>query len=322
MASEWSDLYATICSHYPTALGTSGQDTTLAAAVLRFFNQLQKRINTDRRWSLSYYAIPVVTVAGTAAYAIPTGMTNISHLYWLTTAGQPVTMESYDAMELRRRFGEGANSQQGQPRYFAVIGSNIQVFPVPDASGPTGGNYTLQFEGYNQLVPIVETTGTTTTGGASTTLTIPSTAYLTSLGVATAGTYLSVLSAGYPGPNSVASTLLTTWTAFPSGTQVTMTEHAQAVATATRCFFNSANWLIQNFDQVVLFGVLREVAAYLKENFQVWDSRFEAAYDDMARFDVDRRKTLEMQGVGVTGQRQIELARTGRYGWGADNGYW
>lgn len=261
---------------------------------------------------------------GTALYAIPTGMTNISHLYWLTDTGTPVTMEAYDAQELRRRFGEGANSQQGAPRYFSVLGSNVQVFPVPDASGPTAssGNYSLLFEGYTELVPVIETTGITTTGGAATTLTVPSTVYLTALGVGTSGTYLSILGAGYPGPLAVASTLLASWSAFPSATQVTIAPGAQAVATNGRCFFNSANWLIQNFDQVVLFGVLREVAAYLKENFQVWDSRFEAAYDDMARFDVDRRKTLEMQGVGVTGQRQIELARGGRYGWGSDTGYW
>lgn len=322
MAREWVALYEEIVAHYPTALGTSGQDTTLAAAVLKFLNSLQKRINTDRRWSLSYSTTTQITSQGNPLYGIPTGMTNISHLYWLTDAGQPVTLESYDVQELRRRFGDGPNAQQGQPRYFAVLGANVQVFPTPDFSGPTGGDYTLNFQGYSELVPVVETTCTTTTGGTSTTLTVPSTQYLSALGVGTTGTYLSILGAGYQGPLAVASTLLTSWTAMPPGTTLTINPGAQAVATTTRCFFNSANWLIQNFDQVVLFGVLREVAAYLKENFQVWDSRFEAAYDDMARFDVDRRKTLEMQGVGVTGQRQIELARTGRYGWGADNGYW
>jgi hypothetical protein len=322
LAREWSELYSEICAHYPTALGSSGQDTTLALAVLKFFNSLQKRINTDRRWSLSYYTVPQATTPGTSVYAIPTGMTNISHLYWLTDPGQPVTMESYDVQELRRRYGDGPNAQQGQPQYFAVIGSNIQIFPAPDAAGPTSGNYTLNFEGYNELVPVIETTGTTTTGGSATTLTIPSTAYLTTLGVATSGSAVSILSAGYAGPGGVAGTLLSAWSAFPSGTQVTIAPGAQAVVTAGKVFFNSANWLIQNFDQVALFGTLREVAAYLKENFDIWDKRFEMAYDDMARFDVDRRKTLELQGVAVTGQRQLELARNTRYGWGAEGGYW
>jgi len=323
LAREWSELYSEICAHYPTALGDSGQDTTLAAAVLKFFNSLQKRINTDRRWSLSYFTTPAATTQGNAVYAIPAGMTNISHLYWLTTAGQPVTMESYDVQELRRRYGDGANAQQGEPQYFAVLGPNVQVFPTPDGSGPSSGQYILNFEGYNELTPIIETTGTTTTGGAATTLTVPSTVFLTSRGVATIGSYLSILSAGYLGPLSVASTLLTSWTAFPSATQVTiLAPGAQAVATNTKCFFNSSNWLIQNFDQVALFGTLRDVAAYLKENFQIWESRFQEAYDDMARFDVDRRKTLEMQGVAVTGQRQLELSNTNRIGWGADSGYW
>lgn len=325
MAREFSDIVNLVVAHYPTALGGAGQDSTLALSVVRFANQLFNAIDTERRWSFSYFSTSTTTVQGTAQYAIPTGMTAISHLYWLqSTAGAPVTMQNYDIQELRRMFGDGSAAQQGPPRYYAVIGSNIQVFPTPDNTGPSSGDYPLVFEGYTRLVPVVQTSGTTTAGNS--TLTVPSSAYLTDRGVGTSGTYLSVTGAGNLGPSSIADTFLTSWSSFPLSTTVLMGANAVTAVPAlgATCYFNSVNWVIQNFDHVVLFGVLREVAAYLKENFQVWDDRFKLAMDNMAQEDVDRRKDMEMQGTGVTGQSQSQLAVLGRggfySGWGA--GYW
>lgn len=279
------------------------------------------QIDTERRWSLSYSNVLTTTVAGTSQYAIPTGMTAISHLYWLgSVAGAPVTLENFDIQELRRMFGDGSAAIQGPPRYYAVIGTNIQVFPTPDANGPASGNYILNFEGYTRLSPIVQTTGTTI--ATSPTLTVPATGYLTSRGVLSTGSYLSVASSGYAGPNSVADTLLTTWSALTPPATVTMGDNAQVTnSTAVNVYFNSSNWLIQNFDLVVLFGVLREVAAYLKENFQTWDQRYQAAMESMAQEDVDRRKDMELQGVGQTGQQTPELL--GRWGfWGSGWNGW
>lgn len=321
MALDWTDIYSEITAQYPTAFGDSGQDTTLALACVKFANSLFNTIDTERRWSLAYQSVPQATTPGTSQYAIPTGMTAISHLYWLqATAGAPVTMENFDIQELRRMFGDGSAALQGPPRYYAVIGSNIQVFPTPDANGPSSGNYPLVFEGYQRLVPITQTTGRT--ASASPTLTVPSTGYLTARGVATSGTYLSVMGSGYAGPASVADTLFTTWSAFPLSTTVTMGANAQVTNnTDVKVFFNSSNWVIQNFDHVVLFGVLREVAAYLKENFQTWDQRFQLAMTNMAQEDVDRRKDMELQGVAVTGQNQPELLGR-RDTWYGNGGWW
>jgi hypothetical protein len=276
-------------------------------------------IDTDRRWSLSYSSTTQLTTPGTSQYAIPTGMTAISHFYFLqATAGAPVTLQNYDIQELRRTWGDGPNAQQGTPRYYAVIGNNVQVFPTPDANGPSSGNYPLIFEGYTRLTPIVQTSGTTT--GASATLTVPSTAYLTARSVPSVGSYLSVSGAGNPGPSSVPDVHFTNWSAFASPTTVTMGANAITAVPGlgASVYFNSSNWVIQNFDHVVLFGVLREVAAYLKENFQVWNDRFSLAMDNMAQEDVDRRKDMEMQGVGRTNQNQTELSGYGRGGfWGS-----
>ena len=113
--------------------------------------------------------------------------------------------------------------------------------------------------------------------------------------------------AGNLGALSVADTLIVPWTAFPSGTQVTLGSNAIGNTTNAQVFFNSFNWLIDGFDMVVLFGVLREVAAYLKENFDVWERRYQAALEEMAQFDFDRKSNLEKMATAVTGQRQAQL---------------
>jgi hypothetical protein len=250
-------------------------------------------------------------------------MTAISHLYWLQDSqGAPVELDSYDIGELRKTFGDGPNAQFGPPRYFAVIGSNIQIFPTPDNAGPvsTGGNYPLVFEGYQNLTPIVQTTGRTV--AASAVLTVPSKAYLTDRGVLPAGSAVSVMGTGNLGPGSVADTLFTSWLAFPTPTTVTLGTNAIVTnVTDVKVYFNSSNWVIQNFDHVVLFGILREVASYLKENFTTWDQRFQLAMQNMAQADVDRRKTMESQAVGMTAQGRAELSGRRNY-WAGTGGTW
>jgi hypothetical protein len=304
VALEWSELAVQIEAHYPTARGGTGQDARLQLSLTRFANSFFKFMERTRRWSLAYSTGTISTVAGTATYAIPTNITAITHLYYILASGACVELEDYDAMELRAIYGEGANSQQGPPRGFAIEGTNIQLFPVPDSNA--GSNYSLIVEGYQTLKPIIETTGTTTAANA--TLTVPSSAYLTDRGLATSGSYLSVRGAGNLGPNSVAGTFFTNWTAFPLATTVTMSANAVTAVTAGQTFFNSWNWLIDGFDHVVLFGVLREVAAYLKENYTIWEQRLESALMEMTQFDADRRATINSMATVVSGQRMAQLA--------------
>lgn len=320
MAREWIDIVEEIEGQYPTARGAVGQDTRLQLLLSRCANSFFKSMERKRRWSLAYKVMNVTTVPGTAVYTIPAPLLLMSHVYYLLPSGQPVVIDSYDAMELRSVYGEGSASVPGPPRYFAVEGTQVQIFPVPD-TGPAGANYTIIFEGYQSLVPLVETIGTTT--AASPTLVVPSTAFLTTRGVPLVGTGISVRAADNAGANGP-GTLFTDWSAMPSATQVTMTTNAIAVATNTQVFFNSLNWLIQDYDLVVLFGVLREVAAYEKENYTIWAQRLQDELDEMQQFDADRRRTLMSDATGLTAQRLAQLARLDtRYFWGGlPNGAW
>lgn len=301
MARDWTSILSLVEGHYPTAAGISGQDTVLRQSLVGFANSLFREIDRQRRWSLNYVSSSLTTSVGVGVYAIPTGMTAISRVYYLLTTNVPVTLGLYDSQELRQAFGDPSVSN-GKPRAYATQGTNIEIFPRPDNNG--GPNYSLVFEGYTTLTPIVETTGTTT---ASTTLTVPSTVYLTDNGATAVTASLSVRGAGNLGPLSVAGTHLTTSTAFPTGTTVTMGTAAVTVVTSGQVFFNSSNWLISGFDKVVLFGVLREVAAYLKENFDVWQMRYQQELDLMSQFDMDRTTGMEQLATGAAGQRQSQL---------------
>lgn len=303
MARDWTELVAVMEGEYPTSIGSGGQDNVLRSSLVKYANSLFKEIERKRRWSLAYGTTSFTTVAGTQTYVFPTQLLVISRLYYLLPTGQPITLENYDPQELRRMFGEGPNSPPAPPRYFAINGATIELFPVPDDNA--GSNYVFIAEGYGALTPIVETTGTTTAANA--TLTVPSSAYLTARGVLAAGANVSVRGAGNLGALSAPDTLIVPWTAFASPTTVTLGSNAITAATSAQVFFNSFNWLIDNFDMVVLFGVLREVAAYLKENFDVWEKRYEYALEEMAQFDFDRKSTLEKMATAVTGQRQAQL---------------
>jgi hypothetical protein len=237
---------------------------------------------------------------------------SISNLYFLDTGGNPVTLENYSAQEMRRAFGEGALAAPGPPSKYSILGTNIEVFPVPDFAGPTAGNYTLIVEGYQGLAPIVETSGTTV--AVSTSLTVPSTAALAALGLAPSGTTgLSVRTAGGTLVSNAAGvqvqTLITNWSAFPDATHVTMTTAAVTGGTNLQTFFNSQNWLITQFPKVVLFGVLREVASYLKDDYKQWDARYQAEMDLMSEFAVDRQMSLEQLATATLGQRINQLRR-------------
>jgi hypothetical protein len=320
VAREWTDIAVEIEGQYPTTRGAlTGGDPRLQLCVSRFANSFFKAFERMRRWSLAYKISNIVTTPNLAFYTIPAPYLTLSHVYWLTTTGAPVELSSYDAQELRTIYGEGANSIAAAPRFFAIEGTQIQLFPKPDDYG--GANYTIFLEGQQSLAQMVETTGQI--GAASTNLVVPSSDYLVDLGLATTGTYVSVRGSGNLGPVTAvpqAGTTLTNWTAFPDPTHVTLgTPAVTALVSGAdgQVFFNSLNWLIQDFDLVILFGVLREIAAYLKENFSIWAQRLNDELDDLARFDVDRRKTLMQDATGITAQRLAQLARLdSRIFWG------
>ena len=312
MAQSWPDLALDVEAAYPKTVGGNSRDETLRQSLVRWLNNLMKEIERTRRWSLAYGTAQQNTTAGTQTYTIPAGILNISNLYYIDTAGEPQPLQNYSAMEMRLAYGEGSLSQSGPPRAYSVLGTNVEIFPVPDASGPTSGNYTLIFEGYQALTPIVETSGSST--ALSTSLAVLSTAYLTARSVPTTGTALSVRNSGNPSVGSSIDTLFTGWSAFPDGTHVTMTSAAvTAAASPAQIFFNSSNWLITDYPKVVTFGVLREVATYLKDDYKTWEMRFQQEMELMAQYNADRLMSLEQLATATTAQRMNQLRRLDLY---------
>lgn len=301
---DWIEVARAVERVYPTATGGTTRDDSLRASLVGFADSLFKEIEREQRWSAAYTTGNLAVVAGTATYSVPTGMTVIEYVYHLDSSGNQLTIDRYDESELRRVYGEGVSSTRGEPVKYSLKGSTIQLFPVPDAS------YTVIVEGYQALNQIVETTGNTT--ATSATLTVPSSAYLTAMGLASSGTTgLSVRGAGNLAGGSVADTHVTSWTAFPTATTVTMGNAAIATVSDAQVFFNSQNWLITDFDKVVLFGVLRMVASYLMDTqgYTVWEARFQNEMEKLREYEFDRARSLEMFATAHQGQRQSQLRR-------------
>jgi hypothetical protein len=309
MAQSWADLVLDLESYYPKARGGVARDEDLRRQLVVWANNAMESIERQRRWSLSYGFTNFTTTPNVGIYPIPAGITTISWMYWLDTgSGTPIILREFSAMELRRAFGEGANSIAGRPANYAINGRNLQLFPMPDNTGPIAGNYQIFVEGYQGLLPIVETSGGVFINTAV--LTVPSTGFLTSRGLATSGTTgLSVRGAGFSQFSDRVDTLLTNWSAFPSPTTVTMSSNAHTSGAGLQTFFNSVNWLIQDFPFLLEFAVLREIAAYLKDDYRTWEMRFAQEMDAMAAFDVDRTLPGEVLATAQTGQRQSQLRR-------------
>lgn len=291
MSRDYLAIAESIEADYPRASGGPA-DEPLRLQLVDWANDALNEIQRIRRWSLAYGKATQVTTPGTAVYSIPAGIRPLTNIYWLDSSGYPTLLENYAAMQGRLRLGEGAASTTGYPAYYAMEGTSIQIFPVPDANGPTSGNYTLVFEGYQQLtaLPIVETTGTVSN---SATLTVPSTAYLTARGVLTIGTGVSIRGAGYPQSATINDDWVTNWSAFPLATTVTLTAVAPGTVTVAQTFFNSQNWLISNYPKVLAFAMLREVSTRLKDDYQKWEARYQHELDLMIDDDMDYQHTLE-----------------------------
>jgi len=206
-------------------------------------------------------------------------------------------------MQARKTWGDFPNADLGPPLNFVLEGGNIQLFPTPDTSGPgANGIYPIVFEGSAPVVHVVETTSAT---AASTTLTVPSTGYLTDESVATSGSAVSIRGAGNLAQQSIPDTFVTSWSAFPSGTTVTL--GAQPIQTGLsnlQTFFNSQNWIITSFPNVVSFGMAREVATYLKDNYEVWEQRYQQQYQLMMEFDAKGRHGAEQIAYAVAGGKR------------------
>ena len=308
MSRDWIDIVLDVEAAYLRATGGTLYDENLRSRLVPWANNAFKEIERIRRWPFAYGTAQQITTAGTQIYAIPAGITTISNLYYLDSTGTPILLALYDTMQMRESYGEGSAATPGPPTKWSIIGTNIEIFPVPDSSGPTSGNYTLIFEGYQALTPIVETVSTPVALGTS--LTVPTTGYLVNRGVVTSGTTgLSIRGAGFAYSSTGLDSWLTNWSAFPDATHVTVTTAPITAQSNAQTFFNSVNWLITDFPKVLEFAVMREVATYLKEDYTVWENRYQHEVDLMGDFAADRQTSIEQFATFTPGQRGLQLRR-------------
>jgi hypothetical protein len=287
LAKDWLEIVRSIEAYYPKAQGAAqNQDENLRAAMSDWGNNVSEEIETLQPWNLSYTTdATTVTTPAQQTYAIPTAFREIDKVFWVDTSGRARNILPATPNQARQLFGTGPIPPDSYPRRYAITGTQLTIWPAPDNNGPTSGNYTITIDGYARVSPMVETTGTTAFASATLSGLAGNPGYLNDNGVpATGVNLLSVRGAGYNKSNTQVDNLLTGWSAIGAST-VTMTSNAQQAVTNAQVFFNSTNWIIQRFPKVVLFGVCREVATYLKDDYQGWEQRYQHELELMQGWD-------------------------------------
>lgn len=321
MARDWVSIAARIESFYPQAIGTVGggtRDENLRKLLVPWFNDLQQYVDEMQRWSYNYLSgatdstLTQVTTLDVSSYTLPAKVVLLKNVYYVDASGARVQLSKFEDSELSRVYGDPNSSliPDGIPRRWSMNNRTVTLYPKPDFAGPTAGNYTIIYEAYCKTDQIVETTGTTT--ASSTTLTVPSTGYLTDLAVAN-GCNLAIRGAGYLGGSSVAATFVTTAaTVATSSTQTTMGNAAITAVTSAQTFYNAIPWLVFWAPNVATYGVLRQVASYLQADtdYQKWEARFQNELEALRELDMDRDRTLEAFATAQPGQNDSQLRRS------------
>ncbi len=313
MAYDWLSVARRIESLYPQARGGANYDDVLRAQLVPWFNDVLIELDLMQRWSYEYVKTTFLTIAGTSLYTLPVGMTTIKTVYYVSSSSSPRFLEKFDRAELAKVYGENISTAEtpGAPTKFSLVNRQLELFPTPDLSGnDSGGNFLIYIEGYTTTAPIVEVSGTTT--GASPTLSVPSTAYLTGQGIVS-GAAVSVRGAGNLQIGSTASDLVTTVSVVAAtGTTSTLATNAITAVTAGQTFFNSQPWVITWWPKLSEFGVLREVASYLQDanGYQTWEARYQHEIELLRAQETDRAMTNEIFMAAHVGQHDSELRRS------------
>ena len=323
---------------YPKCVGTQTLNTlaqtgdeVLRQNLVPYLNKVSDELEQAQRWRRNFVTLNFTTTPNQAYYPsfiTPNSIIYIHKAYWLTSAGQLRLLELMDQQEPRAAFGEGSASTSSDPRYYAILNDQIELFPAPDANGPNGGNYTIYFDCYTRLPKVIQ--GTCQTLGTQF-VNVPSTSYYTAQGVDpanVAGNYLSIRGAGndsgIAGPNEF-DDYTDKWTQLISGQFAVVGSVPTVLAAGTPIFVNSVNWLLDQRPQVYLYGILRQVASYLQSptDYQTWEARYQKELLDLMDWDNQFRHDNEVMASAVRGQNQPELAdinygnwsSIGAYGW-------
>lgn len=132
-----------------TAVANWLHRTDLDALVGDFISLAEGRMSADINARPMEIRTSLTTVSGNAYVSLPTDMLEMSRLIVQT---DPVyTLQYRSADQLSTEF---PTSLVGEPKVFAVIGSQIQLAPIPDSA------YTLELT-YQQRIPSLSATNTT-----------------------------------------------------------------------------------------------------------------------------------------------------------------
>lgn len=327
------EVLSRVTAHYDQAAG-GNQDSVLSSQLIGFANDTLDEVNRERRWSLSYSEPIITTVAGTQSYVLPVPSidTNQDNLLFLkrvyrydSTTGRSVELKRYEKGELQRVWGDVSGTQnRGKPTHFAVestvanqqqsinwgqgsasggsLAPYITLYPCPDAA------YTLYVGGYYAIPLFVDTISTTV--AANNTVTVPSSIYLRGsrnlpLSGSTSAATMSIVGAGELTSATTRDIHMTTWTNLvASGTTLTVVTAPIASVSNTPTYFNSTNWVITHWPKVLLFGMLREVAAYYGkwDDASAWEAKYQDQLEKLGRWEDDKGRGLERLATAQPGQ--------------------
>jgi hypothetical protein len=327
-------------AQYPKCLGTQTLngvaqvgDENLRQYLPSFYNKILDEAEQAQRWRRNFVTLNFTTTVGTAYYPTFIQQNNIvwvNKLYFIDASGRFRPLELMDQQEPRAMFGEGSLSKNSVPQYYSFLGDQIELFPPPDNNGPTGGNYQIFVECYSRFPKLIA--GLCATAG-TTSVTVPSSSYYTAQGLDpanAAGNYLTIRGAGNDSGQS-GNNEFDDYTDLWSALAANVFTVASAVPTTianppgAAIFVNSVNWLIDQRPQVLLFGLLRQVASYLQamQDYQMWEARYQKEMLDLMDWDNQFRHDNEVLAAAVRGQEQPTLADInftnlwgqGPYGW-------
>ncbi|MFV3416136.1 phage adaptor protein [Pseudomonas nitroreducens] len=121
----------------------------LSANIPDFIALAEDRLSGDLKTRAMEAKTTLSTVGGTSTVALPADMLEMRRLQILGTYNQPLSYRSPDELSI-----DYADNRSGQPVVFTVVGSNIELAPIPD------GVYSVELT-YQQRIPALSASNTT-----------------------------------------------------------------------------------------------------------------------------------------------------------------
>lgn len=121
----------------------------LSANIPDFIALAEDRLSGDLKTRAMEAKTTLSTVGGTNTVSLPADMLEMRRLQILGSYNQPLSYRSPDELSI-----DYADNRSGQPVVFTVVGSNIELAPIPD------GVYSVELT-YQQRIPALSITNTT-----------------------------------------------------------------------------------------------------------------------------------------------------------------